>query len=279
MNKLAHFLVIFLGSILISLFFGESSHGGLFKNSPLEVIEVMGHGEVNWTRLTIRAMGNGIPNPQVSELSPTTLGADREAKKEALENLLKTIKAVPIDFRITFQQKIEESDVISSKVQELIRSAEIIETTYFSDGGVKIIVELPLFGPLINLILTTAERKAAVRVDEKANTGVIIDTRGLKATPVLAPKIMDEEGKEVYSSSFISSEGLGKWGVVGYLRDLSLSQKEKRVGKNPLIVKGIRLAGPGSRDIIISNADAQKLRALIKDHSFLSNGEAIIVID
>ena len=239
----------------------------------------MGYGEVNWTRLTIRAKGNGIPNPHVSKLSQAPLGADREAKKEALENLLKTIKAVPIDSRITFQQKIEESDVIGSKLQELIRSAEIIETTYFSDGGVKIIVKFPLSGPLINLILPTSERRTAVKADEDVNTGVIIDSRGLKTTPILAPKILDEEGKEVYSSSFISSESLGKWGVVEYLRDLPLSQKEKRVGKNPLIVKGIGLAGPRSSDIIISNADAQKIRGLIKDHNFLSNGEAIVVID
>ena len=279
MEKSTHSLVIFLGLIFITLFFGEPSQGGLFKSNPLEVIEVMGYGEVNWTRLTIRAKGNGIPNPQVSKLSQAPLGADREAKKEALENLLKTIKAVPIDSQITFQQKVEKSDVISSKLQELIRNAEIIETTYFSDGGVKIIVKLPLFGPLINLILPTSERRAAVKADEDVNTGVIIDSRGLKTTPILAPKILDEEGKEVYSSSFISSESLGKWGVVEYLRDLPLSQKEKRVGKNPLIVKGIGLAGPRSSDIIISNADAQKIRGLIKDHNFLSNGEAIVVID
>lgn len=239
----------------------------------------MGYGEINWTKLTIRAKGNGLPNPQVSELSRATIGADREAKKEALDNLMKTIKAVPIDSRITFQQKIEESDVINSKVQELIRNAEIIETTYFSDGGVKIIVELPLVCPLINLILPTAEPKAEVKVDEKANTGLIIDTRGLKVNPVLAPKIMDEEGKEVYSSSLISSEGLGKWGVVEYLKDFSLSQKKNRIGKNPLIVKGVRLAAPGLHDIIISNDDAQKLNLLVKDHNFLSNGEVIIVID
>jgi hypothetical protein len=279
MKKLASFLVIFLGLILIFLFLGKASHGGLFKKSSLEVIEVIGYGEINWTKLTIRAKGNGVPNPQVSELSRATLGADREAKREALDNLMKTIKAVPINSRINFQKKIEESDVIGSKVQELIRNAEIIETTYFSDGGVKIVVELPLFGPLVNLILPTAGPKAEVSVDEKENTGLIIDTRGLKANPVLAPKIMDEEGKEVYSSSFISSEGLGKWGVVEYLKDFSLSRHNNRVGKNPLIVKGISLAAPGFHDIIISSADAKKLKLLIKDYNFLNNGEVIFVID
>ncbi|UCD84482.1 MAG: LPP20 family lipoprotein [Deltaproteobacteria bacterium] len=279
LKKTAYFSIIFLGVFLASLLFGDPALGDIFKIHPLEVIEIMDYGEVNWSKMTIRAKGDGIPNPQVSELSRATLGADQEAKQEALNNLLKTIKAVPIDSRTTFQQKIKESDVISSKVQELVRNAEIIETTYFSDGGVKIVVNLPLSGPLINLILPTTERTVPVTTDKKKYTGMIIDVRGLKAAPVLAPKIMDEEGKEVYGSSFISLEGLGKWGVAKYLRDLSSSQKDDRVGKNPLLVKGLRATGPRSGDIIISNADAQKILGFINDQGFLRNGEVIIIIN
>ncbi|MCP4693467.1 MAG: hypothetical protein GY859_35845, partial [Desulfobacterales bacterium] len=68
-------------------------------------------------------------------------------------------------------------------------------------------------------------------------------------------------------------------GVSGYAADFEAARTSERTGPNPLIVKGLRAVAAGGVNIIISNADAAKIRGSSEHLSFLKKCRVVIVID
>ena len=110
-------------------------------------------------------------------------------------------------------------------------------------------------------------------------TGMVVDARGIQARPAMSPRIFDEDGKEVYGSANVDREFAVKQGISGYTRDLSAAQSNQRVAANPVTVKALRTSGPGKSDLVISNADAQQIRALAESAAFMKQCRVMIVLD
>jgi hypothetical protein len=108
---------------------------------------------------------------------------------------------------------------------------------------------------------------------------LVIDTRGLGITPVMVPKILDEDAREVYGSAFVSREYAVQQGMSGYSKDLAAAQSNQRVADNPLTVKGLRTEGVQHSDVIISNVDASRLRSASENLSFMKKCRVIIVVE
>jgi len=138
---------------------------------------------------------------------------------------------------------------------------------------------MSLDGPLASAIVKPGQKVTEVSSTGSAkNTGLVIDARGLKIIPALAPKVLDESGKVVYSSEFVTKDALEQNGVVGYFRSVDAAKKAKRVGNKPLVIKALKAASDGKTDIVLSNADAEKLIAKDANMKFLTEGKVIIVI-
>jgi len=95
----------------------------------------------------------------------------------------------------------------------------------------------------------------------------------------MSPKIMDENGQEVYGSAFVSREYAVQQGMSGYAKDMTAAQSNPRVTNNPLTVNGLKTEGPGNADIVISNADASKLKSSFEHLTFMKKCRVIIVVD
>jgi hypothetical protein len=95
----------------------------------------------------------------------------------------------------------------------------------------------------------------------------------------MSPRIYDEDGKEVYGSANVDREYAVQQGMSGYARDLTAAQSNQRVTANPITVKALRNAGAGRSDVIISNADAQQIRASAENASFMKKCRVMIVLD
>jgi len=65
----------------------------------------------------------------------------------------------------------------------------------------------------------------------------------------------------------------------GYARDLTAAQSNPMVTNNPVSVKGMKTEGPGKSYIVISNADAEKIRGTSENLSFLKKCRVMIVLD
>jgi hypothetical protein len=88
-------------------------------------------------------------------------------------------------------------------------------------------------------------------------TGLLIDARSLELKPVLAPAILNEQKKKIYGVGVIPKTLKGG-ALVDYLAgSVDKVKKYKKVGPDPLIIKGIKSVNKS--DIMISNGDTQKL--------------------
>jgi hypothetical protein len=97
--------------------------------------------------------------------------------------------------------------------------------------------------------------------------------------PALAPKIIDESGKEVYGSAYVSREWAIKYGIVGYAKEVKAAAKLDRVGSTPGQIKALKAQGDNATDVVISDTDAADVRSAAKNLKFLSECRVILVVD
>lgn len=234
---------------------------------------------VDWNARTIRATGRGAPSLKAPSVAAARIGAERAAELDALRNILSTLKGVRISSEKTVADAMGADETLRSKLEGEARGFKRVDTRYFSDGGVEIDVEMSLEGMLPELLGSAAASEAAPLPSkgEAKASGLVIDARGLKAAPALAPRILDESGKEIYAAGVVSQEALKANGIAGYLKSLEEAKKNARVGEEPLVVKAVKLAG--ASDLVISNADAKKLLDPAGNATYLAEGRVIIVAD
>jgi hypothetical protein len=109
-------------------------------------------------------------------------------------------------------------------------------------------------------------------------TGLIFDAQNLTFTPSASVKILDEDGREVYGSAYVSQDWADKHGIVSYVKDLAQAKANQRVAGNPLVIKAIKVTGPNNKDLVISNDDARRIRDLAKHLNFLDAGKVVIIV-
>ena len=274
MNRKAIIVGLSIFLFVFSVFAGD-----LLARISDQVIETIGQGQVNWSKHVIRATGSGAPNPSAPNVAVARLGAERAAKADALRNLLETVKGVRIDSETTVVNAMTQSDVIHSRVQGFIRGARVVDKRYFSDGAVEVDIEMPLTGEFANSLLPATGGLSVPSMGNPVYTGLIIDTKGLELRPAMSPKVLDEDGREIYGSAYVSREFAIQQGIVGYARDIEAARQNERVADNPIIVKGIKTDGPGNSNVVIRNQDANMLRDSSRNLSFLSQCRVLLLVD
>lgn len=233
-------------------------------------------GSLDWGRRIITAKGSGAPDLRAPNIAVARLGAERAAKMDAMRNILETLKGVHVTSGQTVGAVIETNSAVRARVQGLLKNFKVIDTRYFSDGGVEVDVEMKLDGELGKVLIPETERKTLPTTGEKKYTGLIVDAKGKQAVPALAPRILDEAGVELYTAAFVSQDAIKERGVAAYGKSVNEAKSEERVGDHPLVIKALRADGS---DIVITNADASPFTGGEQSFAFLAEGRVLIVID
>lgn len=271
------------------------------KISASEWTEKIGQGAVNWSAGYIEAVGIGAPADKSIGKANARPMALRAAKIDAYRNLLEITKGVQVDSTTTVKDFAVESDVINTQVDGLVKGAVVVDQQYMSDGTVEVRVRMSLYGNLSQIMIPASIEKrkdlkppeapaapapaapapvaAAPSAPTIAYTGMVVDARGIQARPAMSPRIFDEDGKEVYGSANVDREYAVQQGMSGYARDLTAAQSNQRVTNSPVTVKALKTSGAGKADLIISNTDAQQIRASAENASFMKKCRVMIVLD
>jgi hypothetical protein len=263
------------------------------KVSMSEWVEKVGQGSVNWSAGYIEAVGIGAPSDKSIGKANARPMAMRAAKVDAYRNLLEITKGVQVDSATSVKDFTVESDVINTQVNGLVKGAVVVDQQYMSDGTVEVRLRMPLYGNLAQIIMPLAMAKPPVEPAPSAPavtapaapaapvayTGMVVDARGIQARPAMSPRVYDEDGKEVYGSANVDREYAVQQGMSGYARDLTAAQSNQRVTASPITVKALRTNGPGKSDLIISNADAQQIRASAENMTFMKKCRVMVVLD
>jgi len=263
-------------------------------NEEAQLIESIGKGSVNWSKGFIRATGIGAPpdwaygKPQARPLALT------KARMVAYRNLLKVAQSIRVDTAITIKETIDKDTEVAAQFDSMIRGAEVIREEYRLNGTVEVTVQMSMTGGFAQLILPgdilhvesvktirSASKTAGSGSKSKPDffTGLVVDARGLAIQPVIALKILNENGKEVYGPAYVSREHAVQQGMCGYFTNIQRAIDEKRVGKKPLVVKGIKTQGLENSYIIISNDDAAILKSTPANLSFLRKCFVAVIVD
>jgi hypothetical protein len=245
-------------------------------------------GVINWTDGYIEAVGIGAPPQRYIGTPQARPNALRAAQVDAYRNLLEVVNGVRVDSTTTIRDFAVESDVINTQVQGVVKGAKVLKQEYLSDGTVEVTVRMPLSGNFASVIIPRILEKKKLTLQKPPEmptapgevfTGLVVDARGIQARPAMSPRILDEKGQEVYGSLNVEREYAVQQGMSGYARDLTAAQSNARVTNSPLSVKGIKTEGAGRSDIVIANADAEKIRANAENQGFLKKCRVMIVLD
>ncbi len=253
------------------------------------VQQIPNGGTVNWQDQIIKGTGIGAPNPKVP-FAAQRAGAIRAAKLDALRQLLETVKGMNLTAETTVRNAMVENDVIQTRVSGIVKNFRETDIRYLSDGSVEVDVEIPLSGILLDALLpqqiggqTPAQVQYGVAPQPAfANavySGLIIDARGLGLRPAMAPRIIDEDGNEIYGTGFVSRDYAVQIGVVGYDKDINRAKSNERVKDNPMIVKALSVSGTNKTDIVVSNADAANILAAGKNLNFMEQCKVMFILD
>jgi hypothetical protein len=245
-------------------------------------------GKIDFTTGVITAVGIGAPPANPANPAQARAMAERAAQVVAYRNLLEAVKGVRVDSTTLVENFMTTSDVIKTEVSGIIQGSMIMDKKYMSDGSVEITVGMKLTGALADALLPKTAPTPPVLMTPPAGapavtgqlyTGLLIDARGLNVKPAMAPKVLNEDGKEVYGSAWINRDYAVREGMVGYMKDRDAAQSNPRVTDKPLMVKALKVSGDARVDTVISNADALMLQSASQNLSMLQKCRVIILVD
>ena len=262
------------------------------------LIELKENGAIDWTAGIVEAKGTGVPatytyygKPQAHQQKTIA-----EAISKAQHNLLETIVGLRINSESRVIDIVETYPSMMTQLKVMVHKAPEIEKLrqYQYDGTVEVWSQMKLTGGFSQLILPpeirhiepikqvlTGKNSTMQQTRLRSSnifTGMVVDARGMRAVPVLAPKILDENLEEVFGPAYVSREFAVQHGVARYTTDIWKAKFNPRVSDNPLIVKALKTLWPGRCDFIISNADAAKLKSASEHLQFRKECRVIIVL-
>jgi len=253
-----------------------------------------GSGDLSVARvLEQSADGGAAPSPL----------ALRKAVTGARKQLLDMILGVRIDSHTTVSAHLSEDADLAARVRGAVQNSPLERPAVFADSG-EIKVTESLRGKLAELILpttiqfqsgiapkmpTSMEQSMSFEASEPEHvgsgagtggfTGVIVDARGLKVTPALAPVIYGQDGQGAYGAFLVSRQSAIDKGVAAYAETTDPQVLRERVGERPLTVKALSAYGSWRTDLIISTPMARLVRAVMRSGEAVNDCRVVIVLD
>jgi hypothetical protein len=278
------------------------------KESPQGYIEIYEDATINWSEGVLTATGVGLIPRDEPNRARAYLKARGYARLDALANLLMLIDRVQFDAQYTGADYMMQSEVLRASITGFVRGAQVIDERKIIIEGqeaVQVTVGAAMYGknglsrlllrqppaepapaapepplPRIELLVPNVPAPDAPVV-EGNYTGLIIDARGLKVQPAMAPRILKADGTPIYGTGDFDPDKVIEQGLASYHRDMDAARADKRAGDNPLILRpiGAYRRSVATTDVVLSDADAAKLLAEDAKTGFLKQLKVVFVVD
>lgn len=270
------------------------------------------HGRIDWTNGALYATGLGaVPRTENND-AKAYLKARGFAKLDALRNLIMVIDHVHIDSNTVGADFEAQSDTIRAEVRGIVKGAQVFgerEIRKGRDTMVEVTVMTHMYGDqgIARAFLPEEIHRSEERAPEPAPvlppitpshgyrvpgdvepapsseapyTSVIIDARGYKVERCMSPKILRQDGSEVWGTVKVDPDWVLDHGIVIYAHNMPDARALDRCGRNPLVLRACgtaRTAIPS--DAVLSEADSARLLSLNARDGFLNKFNVIFVVD
>ncbi len=269
---------------LIFLFYLGLSPGLLLACNYVVFYE---KGAIDWTKGIVEAWAKGCAGNHPDQGARTGAPPTEEAVTRARENLKQIIMEMRIDSKSLLKDHVARSKALAQEVHGFLKQAPVVDPGDMPEGAVTAVVSIKVTGAFSQIVLPKSIRTIRPvqqpnnlhRKGEPVHTGLILDCRGLEIKPALVLRVVDEDGNEIYGPAYVSRAYAIRQGMARYLTVLEGPPPQTYVGKRPLAIKGLKAAGPGHSDIVISNADAENIRGTPSNLSLLQKCRVLVVLD
>jgi len=247
-----------------------------FWSPEVRVTETLSHGQVDWTE--------GLMLSRDSATSSVRQGAGvvamEAATQAARQGLLGIFEQVRFDATQMLGQAVRQAGTPWQELEALVARARVVETQYFPRGVVETAVQLPFAGQFTAFFLpavSSVTPESEPRI-EAVHTGVVIDARGLAIQPALFPRIVDERGQTLYAPESVDREAAVQQGYVAYAKVFDQAPAQARIGEHPLVLRALRVAGETRVDLVLSDAEATRIRDYTATRQLVRQCRVLIVM-
>ena len=206
----------------------------------------------------------------------------RIAIMDAYRYLSERVNDLHVSSNSTVKNLRDLDEEINTKVEGVLRGAEVVSVNRAKDGSFHAIVRLYMHGAAGSL--ASAVLKEDIQIEDfpppkftpivSTNySGLIIDCRGKNLAAAITPAIKSADGTEIFSYKNIGYQAAVKQSVVDY--STNINSGVERAGDSPLIVKAVSVSG--DCDVVVSVADADKILAANRSTHFLNNCAVVLM--
>jgi hypothetical protein len=234
-----------------------------------QIAENIGHGGIVWTENAIVVQGTAAPDLSDPSLSISTI--KRRAKAAAKLDAYRKAAGVLTGVKITSVEKAAHKHRVETKINAFVRQARICKTKFFADGGVDIVVVLPISGAIAMGLLDDAGSNVAKAPSDYS--AVVIDARELAFEPAVVPRLLAPGGSLLFDQKNIKREIILSRGAVTYVATPEAVTLDL-AGNHPLMASGVGLGSNSPSDLVV---DAEAARILEGSPDFIGNGKIVII--
>ncbi len=184
------------------------------------------NGSINWTQQYVEAKGfSVIDNEKFKNPAQAKAMARRGATVDAQRNLLEIVKGVQITSETTVNDMIASSDFIYTRVDGIIKGAQIVGEPIEKDGGYELRMRVPLYEtngiasavydkmPQLKTVNTVNDviSQVSPEIKDQVLQGLTFNLNGKKFDPSMFPVIVDENNNLVLDLSKLYDPKNGKF--------------------------------------------------------------------
>jgi hypothetical protein len=266
-------------------------------------------GTIDWSEHVIRVGGRSVED-STAALSIRRARAIEDAKRDAYEKLVQITKEITINGDLLAAEMLQDNEELSRSLASVTRHFTVEEIKRLPPDGIEVSISFDMLGGLSDILMRKEPDTGILIVPpgplcplcgrlwpegkpapaginlvtpgdttDTAFSGLIVDARGFRLEPALAPRIFDQDGYEVYGTRFANRENGVEVGLVVYASNVEHLTKLERVGENPLHVRAIAVGGEYAADLVVANGDARIIHAAASGINFLAECRVIIIVD
>ena len=117
---------------------------------------------VDWQKRIITVTGEGVIPPDAINYTQAKGLASKAARADAYRKLGEIINGVRVEGETTVEKMLTVQDQIKLKVAATIKGATVVNETFLSDGGYRVVMQVPLFGTSNSLAEAVFEKNPMV---------------------------------------------------------------------------------------------------------------------
>lgn len=258
----------------------SSAYGALFPDET-DYVQAKESGAINWSTLKVRAKGSC--DGADLELSGSNISLEELAILKARENVLETLKSIPISAEYHIDDITLLYDNVKKELDKIAKNATLIYAVGNSERKeAEAVVEVDMLGEIFDLMLPKMdELPAGVNKNFQGKgkyTSIILDATNIEFSPVMIMKLFDEDYVSYYEIDQVSRVRAVSNGIVRYFKSIEGAQKSGLAGSAPFIISDIQKSKYTDDVLLAPKKVLDKIRNVAFCSEILRKCKIIVVV-